>query len=383
MTRNWRRALVLSVMVGGLAACDVVDAIGPGSGLAPRSLAGEYGWEFQRWDSGTARGYPVVNLTWEVPSQHGREVFRVYSRRSGGSYVLIATVSSCSGGVCRYTDTNVSSGQSYDYYVATYDDFDNTEHGSSQSIRVTAPARPALQTPGTPTTIALDGAVFLRWTSTGAHRYIIVAQPENGVQYIIGETDGLTFLDNRAQNGTRYRYHVAGVDAAGHVSALGSGADGVPRPDFHADVLYAHSDNPQASGFRFVANETQNPIVSGTSTEAQLRLEVVSGALRIQPLGQTTITAGTFTTQLTCGPGSDANCVDIRNAPSAASFGSSAVAVQTGNTYVLRVIASDNRPHYAKIRVQGPGVDGQGRRLIVFDWAYQLRPDDTRLNVTR
>jgi hypothetical protein len=181
----------------------------------------------------------------------------------------------------------------------------------------------------------------------------------------------------------RYQYRIAGVDADGHVSPLSGVGEAFPRPDFHADVIYSHADHPTASGFRFVTSETQDPILPGTATGAQWRFEVVNNVFRIQPLGATAVTAGTFTTQLTCGPGSDANCIDVRVAPAAAQFGVSPVTVLTGHTYVFRVVAADGRTHYAKIRVQGTSVDTQGRRLMVFDWAYQLRPDERSLNLTR
>jgi hypothetical protein len=379
---TWARGLMAAGVVVALAGCNLEDIGGPGTGQDPRSLEGEYAWTFQRWEQGVARGYPVVRLTWEIPSRWNGESFRLYSRRAtGGTYTLIATVTSCLESVCRYGDTNVTAGQGYDYYVATVDERDGRELGTTRSIRVDVPSRPAMSVPAAPEVVALDNASYIRWTATGAQRYMVLAQAEGGTTYLIGDTDGTSFYDNRAENGTRYTYQVAGVDAAGHVSGLSPAGRGVPRPDFHADVLYASADNLAASGFRFVARETDDPIVAGNSPTAQWRVEAVAGGLRIVPLGQTRITAGTFTTQLTCGPGSDANCVDIRTAPADGQFGTAAVAVSTGYTYVLRVVGSDNRVHFGKIRVQGSSVDSQGRRLIVFDWAYQLRPDERALQV--
>jgi hypothetical protein len=209
----------------------------------------------------------------------------------------------------------------------------------------------------------------------------VLAQENGGTVFLIGETDGLSFYDSRAVNGNVYRYYVSGVDDWGHVGTPSQSAQTYPRPDFFSDVVFAHSDNAAASGFRFVSSDTQDPIVSGTSPDAQWRLEVVNGVFRIQPLGQTAITSGTFTTSLSCGPGSEANCVDVRAAPPATQFGLQSVVVQTGYTYVLRVSGADNRTHFGKLRVQGTAVDAQGRRVVVFDWAYQLRPDEPSLSV--
>jgi hypothetical protein len=376
-----RGGAVLLLGLAGLIGCNAIDRVGVGSGGDPRGLEGEYSWVLQRWDQGAAQGYPLVQLSWEMPTRFDREVFRVYSRRAGsGSYTLIATVTACSAGVCRYGDTNVAGGRSYDYYVAMVDERDGRELGTSRSIRVDVPQRPNLAAPPAPAAVALDGAVHLRWTGTGAERYLVLAQEEGGPTYLVGETDGTSFFDDRAENGLRYRYQLAAVDASGHVSALSQAAQAIPRPDYHADVVYAAAHHLAASGFRFVTAETADPIVPGNSPSAHWRLEEVGGVLRIQPVNQTAITAGMFTTQLTCGPGSDADCVDVRVAP-AAGFASGSVAVETGFTYVLRVVGADDRTHFGKIRIQGSSVDTQGRRLIVFDWAYQLRPDEPSLNL--
>ncbi len=381
--KGFRAMAGIGVLIAGgaLPACDSIEGTGPGSSVDPRNLNGRYSWVLETFDQTTPRGYPAVELSWELPSRYRDEVFRVYSRRSSGSYRLIATVTSCSEGVCRYSDVNVTGGPSYDYYIAAFDERDGVEVGTSQAIRIEVLQRPSLTPPLSPSAIALDGAVFARWGSTGALKYLVFARENAGPSALIGETDGLSFLDTRATNGNAYRYLIAGVDEFGHVSNLSQTPDAFPRPDYFADVIYAHSDNAAASGFRFVTSETQDPIVGGSSPTAQWRLEVVGGIFRIQPLGQTAITSGTFTTMLSCGPGSDADCVDVRTAPAATQFGSAAVNVQTGFTYVLRVVGTDNFTRFAKIRVQGTTVDNQGRRLMVFDWAYQLRADEPSLDL--
>jgi hypothetical protein len=381
---NRTREVVALLLLGGavLTGCEASDGTGPRSGRDPRELTGQYAWVLESFDQTPPRGHPVVELEWVIPSRYDDEVFRVYSRRSSASfYSLIATVTSCSGGVCRYQDTNVTGGQSYDYYVATYDDRSGAELGTSLAVQVQVPVRPNLPSPSNLTTVALDDAVFLRWDATGAVRYMVLAQENNGTVFLIGETDGLSYFDSRAQNGNAYRYFVASVDGFGHVGTPSQSAPTYPRPDYFSEVVYVHADNPAASGFRFVTSGSQDPIVGGGSPNAQWRLEAVNGTFRIMPLGQTAITSGRFTTALTCGPGSEANCVDIRTAPPATEFGATPVVVQTGYTHVLRVVGSDNRTHFAKLRVQGTSVDSQGRRLMVFDWAYQLRPDEPSLSV--
>jgi hypothetical protein len=379
-----RSGLIVPIAVlamSGLSACEE-DGVGPDSNIDPRDLAGDYSWIFQQWEVGSPRGYPAVELTWELPAVYSNEPFRVYGARAGGVYGLIATVTSCSEGFCEYTDTNVRGGQSYDYYVATYDERDGVDVGVSDAVRVDVPLFPTVTPPAAPRATALDGAAFLTWEPTGAQLYRILAEGEDNATFLIGETDGTSFLDDRAANGVRYRYFIAGSDAEGHVSALSPSAQAIPRPDFHAELLYVHADSAQASGFRFVSDENSNPIMSGTSGSAQWRLEATAtGQPRIVPLLDTAITGGTFTTQLSCGPGSDQSCEDVRVAPASGQFSSAPVTVEAGRTYVLRVTGADNRLHYGKIRIQGATTNTAGRRLIVFDWAYQLRADEPSLQL--
>ncbi len=379
--RQW---LLFMTGVGLLTACDDGFSVGPGPGSDPRALSGQYSWVLERFSDGQAVGFPTTQLTWDLPTRYRNEVFRVYSRRStGGTYRLIATVTSCSDEVCRYTDTNIVGGSSYDYYIAALDERNGVEVGTSDAIRVDVPVRPNMTPPSSPSATALDGSVYVRWGPTGVQRYLVLVQQDGGPLTTIGETDGSGFLDGRAVNGSAYTYFVAAVDDPGHVSNLSQAQVAYPRPDYFTEIIYVNSDNSAASGFRFVNSETLDPIVSGNSPAAQWRLDVLGGALRVQPLGPTAITEGIFTTMLTCGPGSDGDCVDVTTAPPATQFGTGSVLVEAGNTHVLRVVAPDNATHFAKIRVQGPAIDGLGRRLMIFDWAYQLRPDETSLGIVK
>jgi hypothetical protein len=170
------------------------------------------------------------------------------------------------------------------------------------------------------------------------------------------------------------------VDAEGFVSRRSDLATAIARPDYHAELIYTVADSALASGFRFAGSEGENPIVAGTSAQAQWRLEASGGELRIVPLGATRVTDGIFSTDLSCGPGSEADCIYVDEAPAAAEFGTTPVVVSTGNTYVFQ-ITDGGATHYGKIRVAGDGTDAGGRELIVFDWAYQLVPGEPSLNV--
>lgn len=384
MSGTARRSLLLLAGFAVLVGCDPEGQLGPGGNRDPRNLDGFYEWVLEGFDGARPYGTGVVELSWELPARYDDEVFRVYGRRSsGGSYRLIATVTSCADGICRYQDANIFEGGSYDYYVASVDERDGIEEGASDAIRIQVPDRPAVTPPGSPSVVALDNAVYVTWGSAGASKYLVLMRETNGTTFTIGETDGLAFLDTRAENGSAYTYLVASVDDWGHVSDLVATPTAYPLPDYFSELIYVHADNEAASGFRFVDSGTLDPIVPGGSTAAQWRLEASGEAVRIRPLGATAVTAGVFTTMLTCGPGSDDDCVDVREAPASAQFATGAVTVSTGNTYVFRVTAADGRLHFAKLRVQGTAMDSQGRRLMVFDWAYQLRPDETSLDIIR
>lgn len=379
---------LLAALVVAVGCDDDNDPLGPdpirGGGAAPDRIDAVYDWIFQGWDAGQPRGLPSVELSWRLPAGWNGEVFRVYARRAGErDYKLTATVTSCAEGECRYTDLNVQPSTTYEYFVTAVDESTRRESEGSELSRVVVPPTAAPQAPGAPVAVGLDGAVFLRWDPTGAERYWVVLETTGGEIFDVGETDGAGFLDTRAANGSRYRYRLAAVDTLGQVSALSPVTVAIPRPDHQAELLYAFADSAAASGFQFVAADSLNPIVPGGSAAAQLRLEVIDGALSLVPLGETTITSGVLTTALTCGPGSDPDCFAIGSAtdPDAPTdFGASPVAVAAELTHLVRVRGSDGRTRFGKIRIALEGADQRGRDLVVFDWAYQPIPDEPSLN---
>jgi hypothetical protein len=369
-------ALLASACEGGL--------LDPRDARAPRDVSASYSWVETGWEE-TVRpvGRPSIVVTWSLPELWNGEVFRVYTRRSDrGAYALAATVTSCGGTLCRYTDLNVQPGERYDYFVAAYREGRSEEAPSTAVVGVTVPL---FQRPATPTGLmaqGLDGAAWLRWErGPGVARYRVFLKREGTSDRFIeiGETDGNSFLDTRARNGERFGYQIAAVDTLGHVSLQSALATAIPRPDYHTELIYSMADSLQASGFRFIGSATESPVLSGQSPSAQWRVESSAGVLRIRPLGQSARTAGEFTTALTCGPGSDADCVSVRTAPDAAAFGTAPVVADAGRTYVFRLRGADGRTNYGKIRVQGRTTDSAGRAILLFDWAYQLIPDERSL----
>jgi hypothetical protein len=353
----------------------------------PTDLVATQHWVLEGFTAaGQPSGYPVADLSWNPPASWSDEVFRVYGRRSGsGQWFLIATVTSCTSTGCTYRDRNVSAGQSYDYYVATTVESSDQEASTASTETVSIPAASAPAAPLADSAVALDNAAFLRWRDNGngarLWKYVVYLTRIDGTSYLygLGESDGTSFLDGRATNGHVYGYRIAAVDTTEQVSALSPEITVAPRPDAHSELIYSFSSNAAESGFRFQTSEATTPILAGSATSAQWRLEQDASGWRIVPLNGTQVVQFGFTNALTCGPGSDAGCVAVTRAP-AAGYSSAPIAVNSEFSYVFRVTGSDGQPHYGVVRADILGSDGTGRQLMIFDWSYQLIANEPRLD---
>lgn len=385
------RKLIVAAGLLLAAACDndpdVIVTPGDEPGQ-PTDLFASYAWVLEGFENNQPVGYPSVQVTWFPPSDWDDEVFRVYGKRaSDASFTLIATVTSCTDFGCVYTDRNVAHGVDYEYYVSAYDETSGleTESDFRDVVRVPANSRPSA--PTALDAVGLDNSVFLRWTENAANgsnvsRYVVylVGVDNQSSSYKVGQTDGNGFLDQRAENGSRFRYRVATVDTMGHYSNLSSEVTGTPRPDFSGELVYAFADSAAASGFRFQTDESANPVLAGNSTSAQWRLESDLTGWRIVPLNGTQVLEYGRTTALVCGPGADAGCTAARVAPTAG-YQTAPIAVDPEYSYVFRVTGGDGQPHFAVLRVTMLGTDQNGKDLMIFDWAYQTIPNEPMLNI--
>ena len=363
-------ALGCLILMLGLAACeDDVIYVDDDLPAAPRALQGFY--------------YAgVVTLTWELAPDWVDEPFRVYGRRDSDSdYFFIAEVTSCIDGVCSYQDTNVLGGETYVYYVAAVSPVTGEENPSESSVSIVVPEFTPPPVPDAPRVIALDDATFLAWGAASRNAadfsHYKVYQDLSGEAFLLGETDSEGFLDLLAANGETSAYFVTSVDSDGHESTGSVLAEGTPRPDFTAEFMYDLAADPTASGFRFQSDETTAAVGSGTAADNHFRLESDTSGWWLVPMSGTAIYEAGFTTALKCGVAADAGCTDVSVAPTSG-YSTVDVPLVVESSYVLRVEGDDGLTHYGVIRVTHLGTDQVGD-LMIFDWAYQLQPDNLDL----
>ena len=363
------RSLRALLLVGALAACDedgvflsLDDPPAP-----PRALDAYYFGG-------------VVTVTWTLAPDWNGESFRVYSRRiTDRDYFLIAEVTNCAEGACEYRDVNVVTGATYEYYVAAVG-ASGLETPSNHLVEVSVPVPDPPAAPITVLATALDGSVFLTWSDDAraaanfSHYRVYLEGEEN---FLLGETDSEGFLDLRASNGATYYYFVSALDDLGHESAGSSIASATPRPDYHGELIYSYLDAPSASGFRFPLTERDGPIVHGDAPDRHFRFEQDTHGWWLVPGPGTEIHNRIFaTSQLKCGPASDAGCIDVNIAP-ARDYTTDAVEARSATTYVLRYAGADGR-HYAAVRITNQGFVEDGA-VMIFDWAHQLQPGNVGL----
>lgn len=338
---------------------------------APRELSG---WYYDR----------AVYITWELGPGWNDDPFRVYGKRiSDADYFLIAEVTNCSGGLCSYTDVNIRSDVTYEYYVAAVGPT-GLETASDYAVEVYVPIPTAPPDPANLEIVALDGANYLRWSDNARDAddfsfYRIYLEEVDGSTFLLGETDSEGFLDLLAQNGVTYTYFASSVDDMGHESQGGAGASGTPRPDYHGEWIYAYEDLPSQSGFRFSDDEATYPILDGDAPGRDFRLEVDGDGWWLVPGPGVEVFDGFWeTTALKCGVASDSDCIAVDRAP-LTGYTTLDMALFPQATYVLRV-PGDGGFHYGAIRVDLEGFDQDGLAIMIFDWAFQLQPGNPNLS---
>ena len=371
MNRAWAGAAAVTVLLGG---CELNrTVIGVEAEPAPPREVGAYYYA------------GAVTVTWELAPDWDGEVFRVYGKRStDGDYYLVAEVTSCAGGACAYTDTNIQAGRIYHYYVATVDTRSGLEAASSSAVEVAVPHPLPPPVPADLGVVALDHANYLSWASN-AHseadfsHYRVYLRAADGASYLLGETDLEGFLDQLAQNGLTYTYFVTALDELGHESAGSAVAEGTPRPDYEGEWIYDYFDRPADSGFRFRTSDVDDPVVSGDDPLRHFRLETDASGWWLVPGPGADVYPWSWTTSaLKCGVAADPGCSDLTEAPTSG-YVRTDLELLPQSTYVLRVEGDDGQARYGALRVILLGTDQDGHGLMIFDWAYQLQPGNPAL----
>ena len=370
----WKRVLMLTGAVL-LGACDNDDTIFvPVDGPAPPvALDVTY---YNR----------AVTVYWELSSAWNGESFRVFGKRVGdASFFPIAEVTSCSGGNCEYTDTNIVPNVSYDYFVSALDPDTGAETDSDLTVRVSVPSFSPPPVPTDLEVVALDAANYIRWNDDArsasdfsAYRIYLLSD-QGATQTLLGQSDSPGFLDALPENGVTSSYAVSSVDVYGHVSETSGSAEGTPRPDFTGELVYSFTDEPDLSGFRFSESDQLDPIVPGGSLTRHFHLETdASGWWLVPGPSADVFPEGALTTGLKCGVAADAQCEDWTTAP-LSGYSHLEIAVEPEFTYMWRVVEGDGVPRYGALRVTLLGTDQFGAGLMIFDWAYQLQGGNPQL----
>ena len=374
----WKRALMLTAVVL-LGACDddhdtiLIPIDGP---APPLRVDAVY---YNR----------AVTVYWDLAPAWNGETFRIFAKRQGDtSFFMIAEATSCSGGSCEYTDTNIVASVSYDYFVTAVDPDTGLETDSDETVRVSVPTFTPPPVPTNLEVVALDGTNYIRWNDNArsaddfsAYRVYLLSE-QGATTTPLGESDSPGFLDALAENGVTFSYAVSSVDIHGHESGKSLEGHGTPRPDFAGELVYSFMDVPNSSGFSFVESDELDPILSGGSPLRHFRLEAdASGWWLVPGPSAEVFPNGVFTTRLKCGVAADALCEDWTIAP-LSGYSPSEIAVEPEFTYMWRVVDGLGVVHYGAIRVALLGTDQSGAALMIFDWAYQLQGGNPQL-VTR
>ncbi len=327
----------------------------------------------------------AVTVYWELSSGWNGETFRVFGKRvEDASFFLIAEVTSCSAGSCEYTDTNIVSNVSYDYFVSALDPDTGGETDSDRTVRVSVPSFTPPPVPTDLEVVALDATNYIRWNDSArsdsdfsAYRVYLLSD-QGATQILLGGSDSPGFLDALAQNGVTSTYAVSSVDVFGHESGTSVSGQGTPRPDFTGELVYSFMDEPTLSGFRFSESDQVDPIVPGGSPTRHFRLETdVSGWWLVPGPSAGVFPEGAFTTELKCGVAADPQCQDWTIAPQSG-YSASEIVVEPEFTYMWRIVES-GVVRYGAIRVTLLGTDQAGSELMIFDWAYQLQSGNPQL----
>ncbi len=327
----------------------------------------------------------AVELSWRLSPGWNGEAFRVYGKRaSDPEYFFIAEVTSCIDDVCVYHDINVRAEITYEYYVSAVNPDTGEETASNYSVEVYVPRPVPPPVPDAVEAVALDNSAYVRWydgaSAEDDFAFYRVYVADEDSEYVVGETDSPGFLDFLAENGRTASYFVTSVDDLGHESEASEIASCTPRPDYTGEVMYSFQDVAASAGFRFQEADDLEAVMPGDSPDRHFRLESDPAGLWLVPgPGAGVHSEVRWTTALKCGVGSDPDCVSWERAP-ITGYSGRRMGLDPGFTYMFRVPGDDGDTRFGSVRASHAGLDQDGHRLIVFDWAYQTQAGNPSLS---
>ena len=349
-----RSTLLVFALVAPLAACELTDITGVDPDT-PSALT------YQLLPSGDPNVPLGVILSWQAPRSGLAASFDVYGRTYQGNWELRATTTSTS-----FHDVYPE----YQYYVVA-NDADGNQLGETPTITVDLHSQ--LPAPTGLSSISLDGAIQLDWSSN-----VIDANPSLFDHYRVysaafdnvrstcsawnleGSTVSDAFLVANLQNGVTRCYAVSAVSHDGHESSWSAAIQDTPRYDAHNVLVYSHDVRPDSSGFAFYDESLHlyGAVESATRSGIDFTVERhADGTLWLSP-ASSSVTMATYGTT----PSADLTSIDKASLGSLANVTIEAV---PGYGYVFATRKSDG-VHYAGLRVAFVAQD-----YVVFDWSYQ------------
>lgn len=163
--------------------------------------------------------YNSVALTWQASTDDtGVAGYRVVRNNT-----VIATI-----GTPAYTDTSVTPGTAYQYYIVAYDQSNNVSSASNTISVTTAPAPISdTQSPTAPSDVVAtaisNSQINLAWKSStdnvGIKQYDIYRSTDTTTATKIASTTSTSYGDGGLSANTRYSYYITARDAAGNAAS--------------------------------------------------------------------------------------------------------------------------------------------------------------------
>ena len=351
------RPLTLALsLVLPLAACEVTDIVGVDPD-APSNLT------YQLIPSGDPHAPLGVLLSWDPPASGRAVTFDVYSRSaSQNNWGRRATTTSPS-----FHDAGIPQSQ---YYVLALDGQGNSR-GQTEVITITAGS--PLPAPAGLTSISLNGAIQLRWSSNAVdanpslfdyyrvYSALLDAARSRCENWSLeGTTVSDAFLVSNLPNGVTRCFAVSAVSRDGHESVWSAPREDTPRYDARNVLVYSRAARADSAGFSFYdeAARTYGAVSAATRTGLDFTLERhADGTLWLNP-ARTDVLMATYGTA----PVPDLTAIDRAPTSTLASVTIEAV---PGYGYVFRTRKADGL-HYGAVRIAFVA-----QNYIVFDWSYQ------------